>query len=98
MTLKIRPVKLKQSIYFRVPSDIADLIGLDPNADVTLTLREQDSRFLLIYSVNKLANAEARRAEISYEEQSKQLAPLTAVQRSTIAMQAKEKLSNAAEL
>jgi hypothetical protein len=98
LTLKIRPVKLKQSIYFRVPSDIVDLIGLDSNADVTLTLREQDNRFLLIYSVNKLANAEARRAEISYEEQSKQLAPLAAVQRSTIAMEAKEKVSNAAEL
>jgi hypothetical protein len=98
MTLKIRPVKLKQSIYFRVPSDIADLIGLDSNADVTLTLREQDSRFLLIYSVNKLANADPRHSETPYEELSKQLAPLTAVQRSTVSMEAKEKVSNAAEL
>ncbi len=53
MTLRIRPVKLKQSVYFRVPSDIADLIGLDPNAEVTLNLEEQDEQFLLIYSVNK---------------------------------------------
>jgi hypothetical protein len=98
LTLRIRPVKLKQSIYFRVPSDIADLIGLDSNADVTLTLREQDNRFLLIYCVNKLANADPRHSEIPYDEQSKPLPPLTALQRSTTAMEAKEKASNVAEL
>jgi hypothetical protein len=53
MTLKIRPVKLKQSIYLRVPSNIADLIGMDGNADVTMTLGEQDDQFILIYSVAK---------------------------------------------
>lgn len=53
MTLKIRPVKLKQSVYFRVPNDIADLIGIDTDAEVTLTLEEQHERFLLIYSVTK---------------------------------------------
>jgi hypothetical protein len=90
-------VKLKQSIYFRVPSNIADLIGLDPDADVSLTLREQDNRFLLIYSVNKIANAEPRCSEIFYEEQGKQLAPITAVQRSTIVTEAKERVSNVAE-
>ena len=53
MTLRIRPVKLKQSVYVRVPSDIADLIGMDPNAEVTLNLEEQDEQFLLIYAVRK---------------------------------------------
>jgi hypothetical protein len=53
MTLIIKPVRLKQSIYFRVPSDIADLIGIDADAGVTLSLEEQDERFLLIYSVRK---------------------------------------------
>jgi hypothetical protein len=53
LTLKIRPVKLKQSVYFRVPNDIADLIGIDSNAQVTLNLEERDEKFLLIYSVTK---------------------------------------------
>jgi len=82
LTLRIRPVKLKQSIYFRVPNDIADLISLDSHADVSLTLQEQDNRFLLIYSVNKSMIADPRRSEIIRLEQSEQLAPITAVQRS----------------
>lgn len=53
MTLRIRPVKLKQSIYLRVPSDIANLIGMDSEAEVTLTIEEQNHQFLLVYSVRK---------------------------------------------
>jgi hypothetical protein len=53
MPLKIRPVRLKQSIYFRVPSDIADLIGIDPEEQVILKLEEQNDQYLLIYSVKK---------------------------------------------
>ena len=53
LTLTIKPVRLKQSIYFRVPSDIADLIGIDADAGVTLSLEEQADRFLLIYAVRK---------------------------------------------
>jgi hypothetical protein len=82
LTLRIRPVKLKQSIYFRVPNDIADLISLDSHADVSLTLQEQDDHFLLIYSVNKPMIADPRRSEIIRDEQSERLAPITAVQRS----------------
>jgi len=51
--LKIKPVKLNRSVYFRVPNDIADLIGIDAEAGVTLNLEEQDDKFLLIYSVTK---------------------------------------------
>ncbi len=53
MVLKIKPVRLGQSVYFRVPNDIADLIGISLDADVTLSLREQDDKFLLAYSVVK---------------------------------------------
>ena len=53
MTLRIKPVMLKQSVYFRVPNDIADLIGIEPQADVTLSLEDQNDRYLLIYSVKK---------------------------------------------
>jgi hypothetical protein len=53
MALRIRPVKLKQSIYLRVPSNIVDLIGMDGDAEVTMTLGEQDDQFILSYQVAK---------------------------------------------
>jgi hypothetical protein len=53
MTLRIKPVKLNQTIYFRVPNDIADLVGINSNAEVTLNLEEQEDRFLLKYNVTK---------------------------------------------
>jgi hypothetical protein len=70
LTLKIRPVKLKQSVYFRVPNDIADLIGIDSNAQVTLNLEEQDEKFLLIYSVTKTPEivTQPRRSRIQHEK------------------------------
>ena len=49
----IRPVRLKKSVYFRVPNDIADLISLEDNSQVMLTLEERDDRHLLVYSVLK---------------------------------------------
>jgi hypothetical protein len=53
LPLTIRPVMLKQSVYLRVPSDIAELIDMNPNAQVTLNLEEQEDEFLLTYSVRK---------------------------------------------
>ncbi|MCJ7760652.1 hypothetical protein MUP59_05865 [Candidatus Bathyarchaeota archaeon] len=53
MPLRIKPVLLKQSVYFRVPSSIADLVEIHPNSQVTLHVKEQDDRFLLTYSVEK---------------------------------------------
>lgn len=53
LALKIKPVKLRQSVYVRIPNDIADLIGIDSNAEITLNLHEQADKFLLTYSVSK---------------------------------------------
>jgi hypothetical protein len=53
MTLRIKPVKLRQTIYFRVPNDIVDLIGVDPDAEVTLHLEEHNDNFVLKYTVTK---------------------------------------------
>jgi len=53
VTLIIRPVKLKRSVYFRVPNDIADLISIEDDSHVTLTLEERNDRYLLVYSVFK---------------------------------------------
>ncbi len=53
MPLRIRPVRLKQSIYFRVPNDIADLTEIDQDTEVTLGIEEQEDQFLLKYAVRK---------------------------------------------
>jgi len=53
MTLRIKPIKLNQTFYFRVPNDIADLVGIDSKAEVTLNIEEQDDKFLLKYVVSK---------------------------------------------
>ncbi|MGP8069271.1 MAG: hypothetical protein ACLP5V_05230 [Candidatus Bathyarchaeia archaeon] len=53
MALKIRPVRLNKSIYVRVPNDIADLIGIDGEAEITLRFQDADEQFFLIYSIRK---------------------------------------------
>jgi hypothetical protein len=53
LALKIKPVRLGQSVYFRVQNDIADLVGIDSNAEVTLKIEERDDKFLLKYNVTK---------------------------------------------
>jgi len=58
MTLSIRPVRLNKSVYFRVPNDIADLIGLEDDSQVTLTLEERNDRHLLMYCVLKARQPE----------------------------------------
>ncbi len=64
MTLRIKPVKLRQTVYFRVPNDIADLIGIDPEAEVTLNLEEHENEFLLKYAVTKPRVKQALRQSI----------------------------------
>jgi antitoxin component of MazEF toxin-antitoxin module len=53
LPLRINPIKVKQSVYFRVPNDIADMIGVDKESDVTLTLEETHDEHLLVYRVKK---------------------------------------------
>jgi hypothetical protein len=53
MALKIKPVRLNRSIYVRVPNDIADLIGLDGEADITLRFQDAGEEVFLIYSIRK---------------------------------------------
>jgi hypothetical protein len=67
VTLKIRPVRLKQTVYLRIPNDIADLIGIQPNAELTLNLKEQQDAFLLTYSVAKPEQREQRRQPITVQ-------------------------------
>jgi hypothetical protein len=67
VALKIRPVRLKQTVYLRIPNDIADLIGIQPNAELTLNLKEQQDEFLLTYCVAKPDQRESRRQGASVQ-------------------------------
>ena len=53
MTLLIRPVKMNKSIYVRVPNDIAHIIGLDNQVEVSFSFEDNDTQLRLIYSLNK---------------------------------------------
>lgn len=61
MTLRIKPVRLNKSIYFRVPNDIADLLSIDQLTEVTLSLEDGSDNFLLIYSIRKSAQDDMER-------------------------------------
>lgn len=67
--MKIRPVKLNKSIYVRVPNDIADLIGVDGQTDVTLRLQDAGEEFFLIYSVRKAMQPMPNQLAVAYAEQ-----------------------------
>ena len=64
LTLRIKPIRLRQTVYFRVPNDIVDLIGIDTDAEVTLNLEEHEDEFLLKYAVMKPRMKQALRQTI----------------------------------
>ena len=53
MPLLIRPVKMNKSIYVRVPNDIAHIIGLDNQVEVSFSFEDNENQLRLIYSLNK---------------------------------------------
>lgn len=69
MPLKIRPVKLNKSIYVRVPNDIADLIGITRQAEVTLKLEDAGDEFFLIYAVRKATPSIPNQPPVEYVDE-----------------------------
>lgn len=69
LALKIRPVRLNKSIYVHVPNDIADLIGVDGQTDVTLRLQDTSEEFFLIYTVPKPRQTMPNQLAVAYTEQ-----------------------------
>jgi len=53
MPLLIRPVKMNKSIYVRVPNDIAHIIGLDNQVEVSFSFQDVGNELRLIYSLDK---------------------------------------------
>jgi hypothetical protein len=53
VALKVRPVKLRDSLYLLIPVDIARLIGVVSSSDFQLTLNESQDGIKLVYEMKK---------------------------------------------
>ena len=59
MTLKVRPVKLRDSLYLLIPVDIARLLGVASSSDFRLSLNENQDSVKLVYELKKEENEKA---------------------------------------
>jgi hypothetical protein len=53
MPLKVRPVKLRDSLYLLIPVDIARLLGVASSSDFQLSLNENQDSVKLVYELRK---------------------------------------------
>ncbi len=53
MPLKVRPVKLRDSLYLLIPVDIARLLGVASSSDFQLSLNENQETVKLVYELKK---------------------------------------------
>ena len=67
MPLKVRPVKLRDSLYLLIPVDIARLLGVVSSSDFQLSLNENQDSVKLVYELKKEETAanEEKKAELS---------------------------------
>ncbi len=56
MPLRVRPVKLRDSLYLLIPVDIARLLGVASSSDFQLTLNENKDAVKLVYEMKKNEN------------------------------------------
>jgi hypothetical protein len=59
VTLKVRPVKLRDSLYLLIPVDIARLLGVASSSDFRLSLNESQDSVKLVYELKKGENEKA---------------------------------------
>lgn len=51
--MKVRPVKLRDSLYLLIPVDIARLLGVASSSDFQLSLNENQDSVKLVYELRK---------------------------------------------
>jgi len=51
MSIKMEPTKIKQSVYLLVPKNIADLVEIDKNTVVSLSLKKSQNKNVLEYTL-----------------------------------------------
>ncbi len=53
MPLKVKPVKLRDSLYLLIPVDIARLLGVAASSHFQLSLNESQESVKLVYEMRK---------------------------------------------
>ena len=53
MPLKVKPVKLRESLYLLIPVDIARLLGVAASSHFQLSLNENQDSVMLVYEMRK---------------------------------------------
>ncbi|HEX9428988.1 MAG TPA: hypothetical protein VF944_01290 [Candidatus Bathyarchaeia archaeon] len=53
MPLKVKPVKLRDSLYLLIPVDIARLLGVASSSHFQLSLNESQESVKLVYEMRK---------------------------------------------
>ncbi len=53
MTLRVKPVRLRDSLYLLIPVDIARLLGVASSSDFQLSLAESQESVRLVYEMRK---------------------------------------------
>jgi len=51
MSIKMEPTKIKQSVYLLVPKNIADLVDIDKNTTVSLSIKKSQNKNVLEYTI-----------------------------------------------
>ena len=51
MSIKMEPTKIKQSVYLLVPKNIADLVEIDKNTIVSLSIKKSQNKNILEYTL-----------------------------------------------
>jgi len=57
LTLDVKPVRLRDSLYLLIPVDIARLIGIASSAKFLLSISEGEQTVRLVYEMKKLETA-----------------------------------------
>ncbi len=53
MPLRVRPVRLRDSLYLLIPVDIARLVGVASSSNFMLSLSENQESIRLVYELKK---------------------------------------------
>lgn len=54
MTIEIKPTKIKQSFYLLVPKNIANLLNMENNSELSLDIKNSENSKILEYRLKAI--------------------------------------------
>ncbi len=60
MAIRLTPTRIKGSHYLLIPKDLADLLEINDNSVLNLTIEESNNGQRLVYSIREPANKSAK--------------------------------------